>query len=53
MAKVALAAIKGERTLTELAQQFDTHPNIAGTRGGCIVSDPSLTPPTLTDQRRQ
>ena len=26
-AKVALAAIKGERTLVELAQQFDVHPN--------------------------
>lgn len=26
-AKVALAAVKGERTLTELAQQFDVHPN--------------------------
>lgn len=26
-AKVALAAVKGERTLAELAQQFDTHPN--------------------------
>ena len=26
-AKVALAAIKGEKTLTELAQQFDVHPN--------------------------
>ena len=26
-AKVALAAIKGERTLSELAQQFDVHPN--------------------------
>ncbi|MEO6248732.1 MAG: transposase, partial [Sphingomicrobium sp.] len=25
-AKVALAAVKGERTLTELAQQFDVHP---------------------------
>jgi transposase len=26
-AKVALAAVKGEQTLTELAQQFDVHPN--------------------------
>ena len=26
-AKVAVAAIKGEKTLVELAQQFDVHPN--------------------------
>lgn len=26
-AKVALAAIKGEKTLSELAQQFDVHAN--------------------------
>lgn len=26
-AKVALAAIQGHRTLAELAQQFDVHPN--------------------------
>ena len=26
-AKVALAAVKGDRTLTQLAEQFDVHPN--------------------------
>ena len=26
-AKVALAAIKGDKTLSELSQQFDVHPN--------------------------
>ena len=26
-AKVALAAIKGDRTLVQLAEQFDVHPN--------------------------
>ena len=26
-AKVALVAVKGEKTLAELAQQFDVHPN--------------------------
>ena len=26
-AKVALAALKGDRTMSELAQQFDIHPN--------------------------
>ena len=27
-ARVALEAIKGERTLSDLAQQFDIHPNL-------------------------
>ena len=26
-AKVALSALKGERTLAELSEQFDVHPN--------------------------
>lgn len=27
-AKVALAAVKGEKTLAEFAQQYDVHPNL-------------------------
>ena len=27
-AKVALAAVKGEKTLAELVQQYDVHPNL-------------------------
>lgn len=36
-AKVALAAIKGEKTLGELAQQFDVHPNQIATWKGQLL----------------
>ncbi|WP_161914419.1 IS3 family transposase [Methylosinus sp. C49] len=36
-AKVALAAIKGEKTLSELAQQFDVHPNQITTWKGQLL----------------
>jgi transposase-like protein len=36
-AKVALAALKGEKTLTELAQIFDVHPNQVTTWKGQLL----------------
>ena len=35
-AKVALAAIKGDRTLAQLAEQFDVHPNQITTWKGSL-----------------
>jgi len=36
-AKVALAAIKGEKTLADLAQQYDVHPNQIATWKAALV----------------
>jgi transposase-like protein len=55
--KVALAAVKGEKTRAELAQQYDVHPNLinhvtvatVGRRGGRIWVGAG---PRRTDDRR-
>ena len=56
-AKVALAAVKGDRTLAQLAEQFDVHPNqitswkaqleggavdVFGLRGGTTPATPAI-----------
>jgi transposase len=65
-AKVALAAIKGDRTLAQLAEQFDVHPNqitswkaqleegaadVFGSGGGNGVTQPSRR--CVRDERMQ
>ena len=64
-AKVALAAIKGDKTLAELAQQFDVHPNqvtswkahlvdaAAGVFGsGCVAKEAVSAPDVKTLQAK-
>jgi transposase-like protein len=41
---VALAAVKGDRTLAELAQQFDVHPNQITTWKGQLDASKNLWP---------
>ena len=49
-AKMALAAVKGEKTLAELAQQFDVHPNqITQWKAQLFVSGAPAPPPMRLD----
>lgn len=44
-AKVALAAIKGDKTLAELSEHFDVHPNqISEWKQQLMESAPELSP---------
>jgi transposase len=53
-AKVALAAIKGEKTLAELAQLYDVHPNqITGGRRSCLRGLPGCLAPALRLGKRR
>lgn len=47
-AKVALAAVKGEKTLSELAELFDVHPNQMSARSAIITPNNSRTAVTPT-----
>ena len=52
-AKVALVAVKGEKTLAELAQPFDVHPNqITTWPGSCLTAPPAFSDRTSKVNRR-
>ena len=52
-AKVALAAIKGDRTLAQLAEQFDVHPNQITSWKAQLESGAADVPvPAVAAQRR-
>ena len=52
-AKVALAAIKGDRTLAQLAEQFDVHPNqITSWKAQLESGAATFSVPAVAAQRR-
>ena len=52
-AKVALAAIKGDRTIAQLAEQFDVHPNQITTKRSSKAVQPMFSVPALAKLQRQ
>ena len=50
-AKVALAAIKGDRTLVELAEQFDVHPNQITSWKAQLRAGPPMFSVSATERR--
>ena len=53
-AKVALAAVKGEKTLAEVAQQFDVHPNqITSWKGHFLGGQPGYSDRSRRRTRRR
>ncbi len=53
-AKVALAAIKGEKTLSELAELFDVHPNqITMWKAQLLEGRPGCSVPVRRARRRR
>jgi transposase len=50
-AKVALAAVKGDRTLAQLAEQFDVHPNQITTWKAQLARPPMRSVPAAAPER--
>ena len=52
-AKVALAALKGDRTLAQLAEQFDVHPNQITSWKAQLEGGPMFSVPVAATEPRR